>query len=288
MENPVSNHPNRGKRPDGIPSRPTPAAIRAARERVGWTPAQAANAIGCTIAAWTRWEEGEREMQEGLWELFKRRVLEKRTVSFKLGTPERPIYKIKTETREVVVIGHGWQLSRVEEGERFVEVTLATSGAVGITGMRVQRIGTTTVTVPIAGDWFSSGPDAAAWVEKQNDELYRRAWNLALVKHPPLGHRPRVVVQRRPLHNVYHGPHVDVLQPMIEQLVCAHDCTVTFSERADRAGLFVEVEKPNGNMVASGWRPVDDRPNEFVFQREFTIESDDEIIRHITDMVCAP
>jgi transcriptional regulator with XRE-family HTH domain len=40
----------------------TPAEIRAARERLGWTQAQAAAQLGVTENTWARWERGEMQI----------------------------------------------------------------------------------------------------------------------------------------------------------------------------------------------------------------------------------
>lgn len=66
------SHPNRGKNrtPE---SNPTPAEVRAAREKAGMTLDQAAATIYSTLRAWQNWEsEGEenRRMHPGLFELF--------------------------------------------------------------------------------------------------------------------------------------------------------------------------------------------------------------------------
>lgn len=49
---------------------PTPADIRAARERAGLTQAQAAATVCVGIRNWQQWEGGERKMHPGLWKLF--------------------------------------------------------------------------------------------------------------------------------------------------------------------------------------------------------------------------
>ena len=49
---------------------PTPCQVRAAREAAGLTVAQAASLIHKTARAWQRWEDGTREMDPALFELF--------------------------------------------------------------------------------------------------------------------------------------------------------------------------------------------------------------------------
>lgn len=64
----MQNHPNRG--PKGPEANPEPAEIRAAREIAGLTQSQAADLVYTTLSGWQRWEQGERRMHPGLWELF--------------------------------------------------------------------------------------------------------------------------------------------------------------------------------------------------------------------------
>ena len=69
----MTNHPNRG--PKGPAATPTPAQIRAAREKAGLTQQQAADLIHATLRAWQCWEApagtpAARRMHVGLYELF--------------------------------------------------------------------------------------------------------------------------------------------------------------------------------------------------------------------------
>lgn len=49
---------------------PAPAQIRAAREELDLTQAQAAGLLYRTARNWQQWELGERKMDLALWELF--------------------------------------------------------------------------------------------------------------------------------------------------------------------------------------------------------------------------
>lgn len=64
----MANHPNRG--PKGPSSNPQPEEIKAARSAAGLTQTEAAALVHSTLSAWQRWEQGERRMPPGLWELF--------------------------------------------------------------------------------------------------------------------------------------------------------------------------------------------------------------------------
>lgn len=64
------NHPNRSKFRHPA-QRPAPAAIAAARRAAGLTQAEAADVIYATESAWKSWENNDRPMHAGLWELFK-------------------------------------------------------------------------------------------------------------------------------------------------------------------------------------------------------------------------
>lgn len=48
----------------------TPDLVRAARESIGLTPAQAAGLLDVSIAQWQDWEYGAARMPFGLYELF--------------------------------------------------------------------------------------------------------------------------------------------------------------------------------------------------------------------------
>lgn len=52
------------------PDSPTPEQVRAARTAAGLTQTAAAAVVHSTLSAWQRWEQGERKMHAGLWELF--------------------------------------------------------------------------------------------------------------------------------------------------------------------------------------------------------------------------
>ncbi|MDE1907516.1 MAG: helix-turn-helix transcriptional regulator [Rhodospirillales bacterium] len=69
----MPNHPNRG-RASGPAANPPPESIRAAREAAGLTQTQAAALVYTTLSGWQRWEQGERGMHPGLWELFRIKV----------------------------------------------------------------------------------------------------------------------------------------------------------------------------------------------------------------------
>ena len=64
----MSNHPNRSR---GNPAQnPTPDEIRELRLSLGITQSKAAVMILATERAWQAWEQGERRMHPGLWQLF--------------------------------------------------------------------------------------------------------------------------------------------------------------------------------------------------------------------------
>ena len=69
----MPNHPNRGR---GNPAarNPSPDEIRAARIKAGLTQREAALLIHGTLRAWEGWEQGERPMHAGLWELFRLKI----------------------------------------------------------------------------------------------------------------------------------------------------------------------------------------------------------------------
>lgn len=62
-------HPNRSSR--STRRNPTPAEIRAARERTGLTQAQAADLLHVDLRSWQKWEGGERSMHPAFWELLR-------------------------------------------------------------------------------------------------------------------------------------------------------------------------------------------------------------------------
>ena len=68
----MTNHQNRSGR--GPSSNPTPAAIRAMRERANLTPSDAAALIHASARAWQQWETGDRRMHPAMWVLFRIKV----------------------------------------------------------------------------------------------------------------------------------------------------------------------------------------------------------------------
>lgn len=67
----MSNHPNRSTRTPSPARNPTPAEIRAARDRAGLTQTEAAAVIYCTLRGWQDWEGGQRRMHPAMWELWR-------------------------------------------------------------------------------------------------------------------------------------------------------------------------------------------------------------------------
>lgn len=69
----MTTHPNRGR---GLhPGRaPKPTDVLAARKAAGLTQTAAAQLIYCTLSAWQRWEQGEREMHPAFLDLFRRKA----------------------------------------------------------------------------------------------------------------------------------------------------------------------------------------------------------------------
>lgn len=68
-------HTNRSKDNRGGARNPTPAEVRAAREKAGMTQTEAAEVIYGTLRAWQNWENDQdpveqRRMHSGLFELF--------------------------------------------------------------------------------------------------------------------------------------------------------------------------------------------------------------------------
>lgn len=49
---------------------PSPERIRKAREKAGLSRLEAAELIHASVRGWEKWEQGERKMHPGLWELF--------------------------------------------------------------------------------------------------------------------------------------------------------------------------------------------------------------------------
>lgn len=67
------NHPNRSKQNRDLAGNPTPAEIKAAREKAALTQAEAADLVRGSLRAWQNWESEEaenRRMHPGLFELF--------------------------------------------------------------------------------------------------------------------------------------------------------------------------------------------------------------------------
>lgn len=71
------NHPNRSRRKDAPGRAPQAAVIRAARLNAGLTQRQAAEMIYATERAWQAWEQAERPLHPGLWELFRIRLAQR-------------------------------------------------------------------------------------------------------------------------------------------------------------------------------------------------------------------
>lgn len=72
----VANHPNRSKANRSLAANPTPAEIRALRERLGLTQAQAAALLYSNARTWENWEAPlespeNRRMHPAMWELFR-------------------------------------------------------------------------------------------------------------------------------------------------------------------------------------------------------------------------
>ncbi|WP_270956516.1 helix-turn-helix domain-containing protein [Burkholderia pseudomallei] len=67
----MANHPNRSKKTANPAANPKPDEIRALREDLGLTQAQAAAVVYSTLSAWQRWEQAERAMHPAMWELFR-------------------------------------------------------------------------------------------------------------------------------------------------------------------------------------------------------------------------
>lgn len=66
----MSNHPDRSKFKNPA-SRPPPEAVAAYRKMMKQTQREAAEVIYATESAWRAWENGERPMHAGHWELYK-------------------------------------------------------------------------------------------------------------------------------------------------------------------------------------------------------------------------
>jgi len=66
----MPNHPNRSRKRPSRAAAPSPDEIRARRLAAGLTQRQAAELVHATLRAWESWEQGERPMHPGLFELF--------------------------------------------------------------------------------------------------------------------------------------------------------------------------------------------------------------------------
>lgn len=49
---------------------PSPELIKAKRQAARLSQTEAASLVYSTLSAWQRWEQDERKMHPGLWELF--------------------------------------------------------------------------------------------------------------------------------------------------------------------------------------------------------------------------
>lgn len=67
----MTSHPNRSRRSDAPARNPEPAELRELRERHGLTQARAAALVYATLNGYQRWEQGERRMPAGMWELMR-------------------------------------------------------------------------------------------------------------------------------------------------------------------------------------------------------------------------
>lgn len=71
----MTSHPNRSKTNRHAKANPTPAEVRAAREKAGLTQTDAAAVIYGTLRAWQNWENEtdpaeQRRMHPAIFELF--------------------------------------------------------------------------------------------------------------------------------------------------------------------------------------------------------------------------
>lgn len=70
----MTTHPNRSRRTDAPGRNPTPDEIRAARAAAGLSQREAAQLVHASTKGWEKWEQGQRRMHPGLWELFQRKT----------------------------------------------------------------------------------------------------------------------------------------------------------------------------------------------------------------------
>ena len=63
---------NEGSAPGSLT--PSPADLRAARESLGLTQAEAASTALVSLRAWIKWESGERPISAPAWALFRLRT----------------------------------------------------------------------------------------------------------------------------------------------------------------------------------------------------------------------
>lgn len=68
----MPNHPNRG--PRSRPQGPTAEQVIAARDAAGHTQTQAARVLDATLSGWQRWEQGERQMTQVLFDTYRLRT----------------------------------------------------------------------------------------------------------------------------------------------------------------------------------------------------------------------
>lgn len=74
----MANHPNRSKERDSPYANPTPEEIKASREEMGMTQAEAAEVVLASLRGWQKWEQAERRMHPGLWLLWQLRTRDRR------------------------------------------------------------------------------------------------------------------------------------------------------------------------------------------------------------------
>jgi DNA (cytosine-5)-methyltransferase 1 len=63
-----------GQRVTAAAHSPAPAELQALRARHGLTQSAAAALVHSTLSGYQRWEQGERRMHAGLWELLRIKV----------------------------------------------------------------------------------------------------------------------------------------------------------------------------------------------------------------------
>ena len=70
----MPNHPNRSQFNRSPARNPTPAEIRALRDKAGLTQVAATALLYSSLRAWEAWEGGTRRMHPAMWELFRLKV----------------------------------------------------------------------------------------------------------------------------------------------------------------------------------------------------------------------